>query len=75
VRSGVRHYREAPVSDANWQRRDQWIETLGTVRRRLANTLVLRIAAGFRDQTSSRIDRTFGTSTWAAGLEWSGGGN
>jgi len=75
VRSGVRHYREAPASDSNWRRRDQWIETLGAVRRRLGHAVVLRIAAGFRDQTSSRIGRTYGTTTWAAGLEWSGGGN
>ena len=72
VRSGVRRYTQATPSEANYRRRDQWIETRAAVGRALQAGLTAVAGAVFVDQTSSRLDRAYTVYTVRFGLEWKG---
>jgi opacity protein-like surface antigen len=74
LRSGVRSYDHAIAGQANFLRRDQWIELRLRLTRVLAPGLAASLGASAENQTSSRADRAFNQNTVTLGLEWSGGG-
>lgn len=68
--SGLSRYRDAIATDTNFRRRDQTLDVRAEVRRTLGAGLAAVAAAGFLDQSSSRIDRTYTTHTFQLGLSW-----
>ncbi len=74
LRSGVRSYEHAIAPEANFLRRDQWIDLRLRLTRVLAPGLAASIGASAENQTSSRADRAFNQNAVTLGLEWNGGG-
>ena len=74
TRSGLRLYDNAILGEANFQRRDQWIELRLRVTRALRPGLSASLGGTLADQTSSRGDRAFNAHTLTLGFEWTGGG-
>lgn len=74
TRSGVRGYPDTILGEANFRRRDQWVELRTRVTRTLRPGLTASLGATLANQTSSRGDRAFNAHTLTLGFEWTGGG-
>jgi hypothetical protein len=74
TQSGVRQYPDAIAGDSNFERRDQWIDVMLRLSRRLTAGVAMWVGGDLVDQTSSRMDKAYLAHTIMFGLEWTGGG-
>ena len=72
--SGSRRYPDAIAGDSNFERRDQWMDVVLRLTRRLTAGVALSVSGELIDQLSSRVDKTYLAHAIMFGLEWTGGG-